>query len=120
MLTLLLALTAEAAEFTAKLDKRPFVVKTAIAMPDPERPGVWAAMVSDEAFTCEQFLSGEANRKVSTKTSNVDGKESTSTEVTGPSTDTRFVIMFADSAPGAAAAFVMGSGAGGPTRSCAT
>ncbi len=113
MLVLFLALSAHAADFTAKLDKKPFIVKTALAMPDPERPWVWAALVSDEAFTCEQITSGEANRNVSSKTTNVDGKVATTTEVTGPTTDTRLVVMFAESTPGTAASLVFGSGRGG-------
>lgn len=113
MFVLLLALAANAADFTARLDKKPYVAKTALALPDPERPWVWAALISDEAFTCEQLTSGEANRKVSSKTTNVDGKQKTSTEVSGPSTDTRLVLMFAASTPGTPAAFVLGSARNG-------
>ncbi len=109
----LFAQTAQAADFAATLDGAPYVVKTALATPDSERPWVWGVMVSNEAFTCEQIKSGAVNRKVSTKTVNTNGETKTTREVTGPSSDTRFMAMFAGSTPGTPAGLVMGSGKGG-------
>ena len=80
---------AAAAELMATLDGAPFVVKTALAQPDPKRPWVWGVLVSDAAYTCEDLASVKA------------------------ADDTRLMVMFGSSTPGTPAAFLVPTGAQG-------
>ena len=113
MLVLLLALAANAADFKATLDKKPYVVKTALGTPNRSYPWVWGVLVSDEAYTCEQVRSGETNRTVTKRTTHEGGKTKTTTDVTGPANDTRLAMTFRGAAPGTTTAFLVASGKGG-------
>ncbi len=87
---LLFALSvAHAGDLVATLDGAPYVVKTAVAKPDPHRPWVWGVLVSDGVHGCPDFAAGAA------------------------ALETRLVVMFGSATPGAPATFLLSSDAQG-------